>query len=84
MTDNATHAWGFGLATVTAAGSVLDVWFPAPQLGAQPEGVKAPAELIAAEGGDDLRQVRREVVTTEIVLDDAPSGTADAYLRLHL
>jgi len=25
MTENATHAWGFGLATVTTAGDVLDV-----------------------------------------------------------
>ncbi|MFI5697261.1 2,3,4,5-tetrahydropyridine-2,6-dicarboxylate N-succinyltransferase [Kribbella sp. NPDC051586] len=84
MTENATHAWGFGLATVTTAGDVLDVWYPAPALGTRPEDSKAPAELIAAEGNDDLRQVRREVVATEIALDAAPSGTADAYLRLHL
>jgi 2,3,4,5-tetrahydropyridine-2,6-dicarboxylate N-succinyltransferase len=84
MTENATNAWGFGLATVTTAGTVLDVWFPAPELGTQPDGAKAPAELIAAEGDDELRQVRREVVATEITLDRAPSGTADAYLRLHL
>ncbi|MGY4771887.1 2,3,4,5-tetrahydropyridine-2,6-dicarboxylate N-succinyltransferase [Kribbella sp. CWNU-51] len=84
MTENATHAWGFGLATVTAAGTVLDVWYPAPELGSQPAGAKAPAELIAAEGNDELRQVRREVVAAEIALDQAPAGTADAYLRLHL
>jgi 2,3,4,5-tetrahydropyridine-2-carboxylate N-succinyltransferase len=84
MTENAVHAWGYGLATVTTAGDVLDVWYPAPALGARPEDTKAPAELIAAEGHDDLRQVRREVVAIQIVLDDAPNGTADAYLRLHL
>ncbi|MET9270912.1 2,3,4,5-tetrahydropyridine-2,6-dicarboxylate N-succinyltransferase [Kribbella sp. NPDC003557] len=84
MTENATHAWGFGLATVTTAGDVLDVWYPAPALGSRPEDVKAPAELVAAEGNDELRQVRRAVVATEIALADAPSGTADAYLRLHL
>jgi 2,3,4,5-tetrahydropyridine-2-carboxylate N-succinyltransferase len=84
MTENAVHAWGYGLATVTTAGDVLDVWYPAPALGARPEDTKAPAELIAAEGHDDLRQVRREVVAIQIVLDDAPKGTADAYLRLHL
>jgi 2,3,4,5-tetrahydropyridine-2-carboxylate N-succinyltransferase len=84
MTENATTAWGFGLATVTAAGNVLDVWYPAPELGARPVDTKAPAELIAAEGNDDLRQVRREVVATEITLDQAPVGAADAYLRLHL
>ncbi|TDW66485.1 2,3,4,5-tetrahydropyridine-2,6-dicarboxylate N-succinyltransferase [Kribbella pratensis] len=84
MTENAVHAWGYGLATVTTAGDVLDVWYPAPALGARPEDTKAPAELIAAEGHDDLRQVRREVVAIQIVLDEAPNGTADAYLRLHL
>ena len=84
MTENATHAWGFGLATVTAAGTVLDVWYPAPELGSRPADAKAPAELIAAEGTDELRQVRREVVAAEITLDQAPAGTADAYLRLHL
>jgi 2,3,4,5-tetrahydropyridine-2-carboxylate N-succinyltransferase len=84
MTENATHAWGFGLATVTPAGDVLDVWYPAPELGSQPADAKAPAALIAAEGNDDLRQVRRQVVATEISLDAVPSGTADAYLRLHL
>ncbi|NUR95619.1 MAG: 2,3,4,5-tetrahydropyridine-2,6-dicarboxylate N-succinyltransferase [Kribbellaceae bacterium] len=81
MTDN---AWGFGLATVTPSGDVLDVWYPAPALGSRPDDAKAPAERVAAEGNDDLRQVRREVVATEITLDEAPSGTADAYLRLHL
>jgi len=80
MTENATRAWGFGLATVTASGSVLDVWYPAPELGEAPEGAKAPAELVAAEGNDDLRTV----VQAAITLDEAPAGAADAYLRLHL
>ncbi|GAA2837955.1 2,3,4,5-tetrahydropyridine-2,6-dicarboxylate N-succinyltransferase [Kribbella solani] len=84
MTENAARAWGFGLATVTAAGDVLDVWYPAPELGARVADAKAPTELVAAEGTDDLRQVRREVVVTELVLADAPAGVADAYLRLHL
>ncbi|TDU91521.1 2,3,4,5-tetrahydropyridine-2-carboxylate N-succinyltransferase [Kribbella voronezhensis] len=84
MTDNATHAWGYGLATVTEQGSTLDVWYPAPELGAAPAESKAPAELIAAEGNDDLRRVRRVVVKSEITLDQAPADTADAYLRLHL
>jgi 2,3,4,5-tetrahydropyridine-2-carboxylate N-succinyltransferase len=84
MTDNATRAWGFGLATVTESDTVLDVWYPAPELGTAPGGVKAPAELIAAEGYDDLRGVRRVVVKSEITLDQAPADTADAYLRLHL
>jgi 2,3,4,5-tetrahydropyridine-2-carboxylate N-succinyltransferase len=63
---------------------VLDVWYPAPELGEAPEGAKAPAEMIAAEGNDDVRQVRRSVVRTAITLDEAPADVADAYLRLHL
>jgi 2,3,4,5-tetrahydropyridine-2-carboxylate N-succinyltransferase len=85
MTDiAATRAWGFGLATVTKSGTVLDVWYPAPELGEAPTDVKAPAELIAAEGNDELRQVRRTVVKTEITLNQPPADTEDAYLRLHL
>jgi 2,3,4,5-tetrahydropyridine-2-carboxylate N-succinyltransferase len=83
MTD-ATHAWGFGLATVTESGSTLDTWYPAPGLGAAPVGAEAPAELDAAEGKDELRLVRRTVVKTEIVLAEAPASVEDAYLRLHL
>jgi 2,3,4,5-tetrahydropyridine-2-carboxylate N-succinyltransferase len=85
MTDiAATRAWGFGLATVTKSGTVLDVWYPAPELGEAPADAKAPAELIAAEGNDELRQVRRTVVKAQITLEQAPAGTEDAYLRLHL
>ena len=32
------HAWGFGLATVADDGTVLDTWFPAPELGEAPGG----------------------------------------------
>ncbi|UPK74079.1 2,3,4,5-tetrahydropyridine-2,6-dicarboxylate N-succinyltransferase [Nocardioidaceae bacterium SCSIO 66511] len=87
MTQTSTAAecaWAFGIATVTADGSVLDVWYPTPLLGA-PEEVSEPAGLTAAEGDDDVRQVRRVVVRT--VIDDLtapPQDAYDAYLRLHL
>ena len=81
-------AWGHGLATIStdpaSEGSVLDVWFPRPQLGSRPEGDEAPQELAQAEGSDHARRVRREVVTVEIDLDAAPASTADVWLRLHL
>ncbi|MVA76204.1 2,3,4,5-tetrahydropyridine-2,6-dicarboxylate N-succinyltransferase [Auraticoccus sp. F435] len=80
MPDDIRTASGWGLATVTDGGQVLDTWFPAPALGAAP--AEAPAELVAAE--DPTRRVRTEVVRVEIDLDESPSGTADAYLRLHL
>ena len=71
-----------GLATVTTAGTVLDVWYPAPALTGDP--VEQP-DLTAAERTDDIRGVRLEVVNTEIgSLADPPVDTADMYLRLHL
>ena len=77
-------AWGHGLATIHDDGAVLDTWYPQPALGARPADAQAPAELEALVGKDDVRKVRREVVTTEIDLDAAPADPADAYLRLHL
>ena len=79
-------AWGYGLATVTADGQVLDTWFPAPALGPadadEPYG--PPAELAAAAKDDPRRGVRAQVVHVAIDLDAAPADASDAYLRLHL
>ncbi len=84
MTDEHSRAWGFGLATVTESGAVLDTWYPAPELGEAPADAQPPAELTAAEGADDLRLVRRTVVKTAITLAEAPASVEDAYLRLQL
>ncbi|RNE63835.1 2,3,4,5-tetrahydropyridine-2,6-dicarboxylate N-succinyltransferase [Cryobacterium tepidiphilum] len=78
------HAWGHGLATVAGDGSVLDTWFPSPQLGRRPAGDDAPAALQELAGDDARRAVRLEVVTVEVELASGPDSTADAYLRLHL
>ena len=77
-------AWGFGLATVTRHGDVLDVWFPQPALGNPPDGVTAPIELAKLAGKDKARKVTQAVVLVVADLDAAPADTADAYLRLHL
>jgi 2,3,4,5-tetrahydropyridine-2,6-dicarboxylate N-succinyltransferase len=77
-------AWGWGLATVTDSGTVLDTWYPAPALGAPADDEPRPADLDALAGPDVARGVRAEVVRTVIDLDAAPEGTPDAYLRLHL
>ena len=79
-----SRAWGFGLATVTESGAVLDTWYPDPQLGETPADAEPPKDLLGAEQTDDLRQVRRTVVRTAITLAEAPADPADAYLRLHL
>ncbi len=77
-------AWGHGVATITADGTVLDTWYPEPRLGEAPEVDQIPSELTALAGEDQARGVRTEVVTTAIDLDAAPEGASDAYLRLHL
>jgi len=82
-------AHGAGLATISADGTVLDTWYPAPALGPAPDpdaaGATPPAELAALAGRDDARGVELVAVHTVIEsLADAPTGAGDIYLRLHL
>lgn len=82
-----THAWGYGLATIAGDGTVLDTWYPAPQLGQLPVGRDkwiVPAEIEDLVGEDARRNVKLEAVTIEITLSDPANGASDAYLRLHL
>jgi 2,3,4,5-tetrahydropyridine-2,6-dicarboxylate N-succinyltransferase len=87
-----TAASGIGLATIAANGSVLDTWFPAPELvdsgqtGTTRLSVaEVPEELGALAGRDEDRDVETVVVRTEISsLDDKAVDAYDAYLRLHL
>lgn len=87
MTDTTppTAAWGYGLATLDRAGTVLDVWFPAPALGATPGDLEEPKDLLDLAGDDDVRGVRRELRLIEIAdLQAPPTSTEDVWLRLHL
>jgi 2,3,4,5-tetrahydropyridine-2-carboxylate N-succinyltransferase len=80
-------AWGHGLATVASDGTILDVWYPKPQLGEAPKNDSlwvVPKELDAMVGEDARRRVSIRWVRTEVNLDEPVAGTADAYLRLHL
>ncbi|APE18648.1 2,3,4,5-tetrahydropyridine-2,6-dicarboxylate N-succinyltransferase [Mycobacterium crocinum] len=87
-----TSAAGVGLATITEDGTVLDTWFPDPELGAySPSGstrlsvAEVPDDLAAVAGPDPARGVETIVVRTVIAdLNDKPLDTYDAYLRLHL
>lgn len=74
-------AHGHGIATL-AGTTVLDVWYPAPALGAL-VGSPDPA-LTALAIPDNDRGITREVVSLEIDLTKAPADAMDAYLRLHL
>lgn len=78
--------WGFGLATTSESGTVLDTWFPSPTLGRTPLGLDPalpPDELDRHAVPDPRRAVTIDVVVIEADLDAAPSSTEDAYLRLH-
>ncbi|MFM1984385.1 MAG: hypothetical protein RL723_820 [Actinomycetota bacterium] len=87
MTFLESNAWGHGLATIAADGTVLDVLYPNPQLGDAPKTDAlwvVPKQLDAMVGTDERRRVSTQVVRTEVDLTAPVSSTADAYLRLHL
>ena len=74
-------AHGHGIATL-AGTTVLDVWFPAPSLGALTGS--PDSALTSLIGSDEVRGVTREIVSIEINLLEPPKDAKDAYLRLHL
>ena len=81
-----------GIATLTTDHTVLDVWYPEPELGAASasghrvlSGDEVPAELSPLTGPDADRGVERVAVRVEIEdLTQPPADAYDAYLRLHL
>lgn len=77
-----TSAYGYGIATVTNSGLVLDVKYKNLGLGKLTDA-KAP-DLSALLKADEIRGVKREAVSREIDLATPPKDVADAYLRLHL
>ena len=85
MTEART-AWGWGLASVDAAGTTLDVWYPKLELGPAPAEGARPGHGFGALVHDepDARGVRRVPVFTVSSLDEPIEDAADAYLRLHL
>jgi len=80
------------VATRAADGSVLDTWFPAPELGSfgaagtfALAADEAPAALAALAGSDADRGTETVVVKVVIAdLDDKALDAHDVYLRLHL
>ena len=82
-----------GIATITADRTVLDVWYPAPELSSEVaatgtrvlEGGQVPDDLAPLVGEDPDRRVSRVAVRVEIAdLTEPPVDAYDAYLRLHL
>ncbi len=92
-----TGAVAAGLATVAGDGTVLDTWFPAPELTSDPgpsgttrlgpvEAVNRLGEGAAKAIGVDARRGVEIVAVSTVIssLDDKPLDAHDAYLRLHL
>lgn len=101
MTDTTstrtTGAVAAGLATIAGDGSVLDTWFPAPELTAEPgpagterltpdRAVNLLGEGAAKAIGVDARRGVEIVAVRTVIgsLDDKPLDAHDTYLRLHL
>ncbi|MEO3752890.1 2,3,4,5-tetrahydropyridine-2,6-dicarboxylate N-succinyltransferase [Streptomyces sp. B6B3] len=96
--SRSTGAVAAGIATLADDGSVLDTWYPAPELVEEPDGAagserltaERAADLLGAEalpalGPDPRRGVTVVAVRTVIsALDDKPLDAHDVYLRLHL
>ena len=81
--SEARMAWGRGLATIAADGSVLDTWYPDLGLG-EFDPSAALVDRETANRHDTVRGVEVRVVETSIDLDAAPESASDMYLRLHL
>jgi 2,3,4,5-tetrahydropyridine-2-carboxylate N-succinyltransferase len=98
VTTPPRSAVAVGLATLTASGTVLDTWYPAPRLGApegaQPGTTRLGALELSGELGPDYGGLVRsdaargvEVVAVRTVVPDLgapPVDTHDVWLRLHL
>jgi 2,3,4,5-tetrahydropyridine-2-carboxylate N-succinyltransferase len=80
------------VATIAADGTILDTWFPEPELDSDGEAgtlklstAEVGAELAELETRDEARDVDVVLVRTTIAsLDDKAADAYDAYLRLHL
>jgi len=81
VTHSGESAWGRGLATITAEGQVLDVWYSSLGLGPAPDQ-RPPAEAERPGALPGLTVTEVSVATASI--DEVPRDAYDVYLRLHL
>ena len=75
-------AWGHAIATVARDGTPLSFYFPAPRLGA-PDTAGNADLAVPDEQDDSVRAVRiARQLRVAADLDQPPTDSADAYLRL--
>jgi len=82
-------AWGAGLSTVAADGTVLDAWFRWFGWGEYGDDAMMREHAIDEQLGlrderDELRNVIIRPIRLSIDVDEPPASVADGYLRLHL
>ena len=83
MSSNQNSAYGFGIATQTQSGQILECSFYSLGVGSAP-AASSSDDYKSLEGDDQIRRVKRVAVVVNIDLTDQPKDVADAYLRLHL
>jgi len=82
---NISHqtAYGFGVATQTKSGQILDCSFHALGLGSAP-GDNHNKEFESQLGEDQIRNLSKIAVELSIELAEKPKDATDVFLRLHL
>ena len=83
MSSNQSKGYGFGVATQTQSGQILECSFYSLGLGDAPKN-KSNSHFDALLGEDSIRRVKKVAVEVVITLDEKPKDAADVYLRLHL
>ena len=86
MTTSETRpAWGAGLATEAADGTVLDAWFRWLGWGEFGEEDQPDVDdLGMREFRDEVRNVTVRTMRVTVDVATKPSSALDVYLRLHL
>jgi 2,3,4,5-tetrahydropyridine-2-carboxylate N-succinyltransferase len=83
MSSKKSTGYGFGVATQTQSGQILECSFYELGLGDAPK-VKSSTKVDALLGEDLIRKVKKVPVEIVINLDEKPTDASDVYLRLHL
>ena len=83
MSGNQSKGYGFGVATQTQSGQILECSFYSLGLGDAPTN-KNDNNFTALLGEDLIRKVKKVAVEVVITLNEKPKDAADVYLRLHL
>lgn len=83
MSSNQSKGYGFGVATQTQSGQILECSFYTLGLGDTP-AQKSNDHFDALLGEDLIRKVKKVAVAVVIKLDEKPKDASDVYLRLHL